>query len=85
MKLYISTSLVKGEENYQWYKYKGKKPYAVSRRGGDVHIGAGDVFGIRGSANGKSIRLVLRGQLTKVFTITDTDVGALTKNSSPTK
>lgn len=60
----------KGEESYQWFTFKGSKPVTLDFRGNPETISKGDKFGVRKSANGKNIRLILPDEETRVFTLT---------------
>jgi len=72
-------ALVKGEEHYQWYKFHGTTPVTLSFRGQPETIKKGDRFGVRKSANGKQIRLILPDEETRVFTLTQDQATALSK------
>lgn len=59
---------IKGEGEYTWFKYKGPL-VMLPFRGISVGLAAGEVFGVRPSSDGKHIRLVLQGDINRVFTI----------------
>ena len=60
----------KGEEHYKFYTFNGARPVTLEFRGTPEKISKGDKFGVRKSANGKQIRLILPDEETRVFTIT---------------
>jgi len=72
-------ALVKGEEHYSWYKFHGTTPVTLSFRGQSEAVKKGDRFGVRKSANGKQIRLILPDEETRVFTLTQDQATALSK------
>ena len=51
-------SRIKGDDEYDFYTYKGV-PIEVEFRGHPITISKGMKFGVRPSSHGKSIRLVL--------------------------
>lgn len=59
---------IKQEHEYSWFTYKGK-PIGLPFRGKTERLEQGQIFGVRPSSDGKKIRLVFEGQLTRVFTI----------------
>ncbi len=59
---------IKPAESYQFYTYKGK-PMQIPYRGIEVPLTKGQKFGVRKSANGKKIRLVMGDEVSRVFTI----------------
>jgi len=59
---------IKGEDEYDFFTYKGK-PIDVPFRGITRTLEKGQRFGVRKSSNGKQIRLVFEGDLTRVMTI----------------
>lgn len=61
---------IKGEEHYDFFTYKGKKPVEITRRGQTVEVKKGMKFGVRQSVNKKDIRLIFPGEPNKVFTLT---------------
>jgi hypothetical protein len=61
---------IKPEEVYHWFTFKGKKPVTLDFRGQPEVISKGDKFGVRKSANGRNIRLILPQEETRVFTLT---------------
>ena len=63
-------SRIKGADEYDFFTYKGKTPVEFDNRGRSLMLKTGDRFGVRPSSNGKEIRIVKEGQLTKVVTIT---------------
>lgn len=69
----------KGEEHYKFYTYKGVKPVTLEFRGNPEVIKKGDKFGVRKSANGKQIRLILPDEETRVFTLSLDQAQALSK------
>ena len=73
------TAAIKPESHYQFFKYKAKKPVVIQFRGSDVMVETGDNFGVRQSVNGKDIRLIFKGQPTRVFTLTSEQAKKLAK------
>jgi hypothetical protein len=69
----------KGEEHYQWHLYRGAKPVTLEFRGNPEVIKKGDKFGVRKSANGKNIRLILPDEETRVFTLSQEQANALAR------
>ncbi len=67
---FLIHSAVKGEENYEFFTYKGKTPVVLQYRGKPVEVTKGMRFGVRQSVNKKDIRLIFPGQPTKVLTLT---------------
>lgn len=65
---YPITALIKGEGSYDFFTYRGPK-IDLDYRGKSVPLSKGDRFGVRKSANGKSIRFVFENELTRVFTL----------------
>lgn len=59
---------IKPVESYQFYTYVGK-PMQIPYRGIEVPLTKGQKFGVRKSANGKKIRLVMGDEVNRVFTI----------------
>jgi hypothetical protein len=57
-----------GEEKYDWFRYGGK-PLEVPFRGITRTLEKGQRFGVRKSSNGKQIRMVFDGDITRVMTI----------------
>lgn len=75
--------MIKTKEDYQWYIFKGNKPMFIYFRGNPVSIKQGDKFGMRLSASGKNIRLVLdRLGVTHVITIDFDEKQVLVKRST---
>lgn len=59
---------IKPEENYDWFKYGGK-PLEIPFRGITRTLEKGQQFGVRKSANGKQIRMIFKGDPTRVMTL----------------
>jgi hypothetical protein len=78
-------SNIKGDDSYNWYKWVGPGATVVARRGLNTAINKGTVFGMRASSNGKSIRLIFKGEPTKVFTLDTVQHALLVKKSAKTK
>lgn len=82
------TALIKGEEYYQWYSFTGA-PMRFRRSGeaaGEMvyMLNKGDLFGVRRSANGKKIRLILKEWgPTRVFTLDASAAKKLAAISKP--
>lgn len=72
-------ALVKGEESYQWFVYHGATPVTLDFRGSPETIRKGDRFGVRKSASGRKIRLILPDEETRVFTLTQDQAQALSR------
>jgi KTSC and Metallopeptidase N-terminal fusion domain len=72
-------ALVKPEDVYKFFVFKGTKPVTLDFRGKTEQIEKGDKFGVRKSANGKQIRLIRPGAETRVFTLTQEQANALAK------
>jgi len=66
---YLIESLVKPVASYEFFTYEGRSAVPVSFRGKPIQIEKGTRFGVRKSANGKSIRLIFPDEPTKVITI----------------
>lgn len=64
-------SSVRGYDAYDWFAYgKPKALHLVSKGGTKVYLDKGDLFGVRKSANGKQIRMIVeKVGPTKVFTL----------------
>lgn len=79
------TALIKGEEAYQWFTFLGKKAVNFYRKGNSnilYPLFPGGKFGLRKSADGKSIRMILHTEgPTLVFTLRPEDSQFLAKNS----
>lgn len=61
---------IKGDDEYNWFKYKGADIELPWRHGKTETLFKGEVFGVRWSSNGKSMRLIIkRLGTTRVFTI----------------
>ncbi|QRE00349.1 hypothetical protein [Burkholderia phage BCSR5] len=60
----------KAVEHYDFYTYKGRALVELSYRGTPVTVSKGTEFGVRKSADGKKIRLILNREPNKVYTIT---------------
>lgn len=80
--MYSITALIKNEEHYDFFIYTGR-PVVLNYRGKEQTITKGQKFGVRKSANGKQIRLVLDDALTRVFTIDLETANKLAKNLEP--
>jgi hypothetical protein len=63
------TALIKTSQHYDFFTYQGSKPVTVTYRDKDYEITKGTKFGVRKSANGKQIRLVIGNDVSRVFTI----------------
>lgn len=63
-------ALVKSEEAYEFFTYRGAQPVEIQYRGKPIEVKKGQRFGVRPSANKKSIRLVLGDDISRVITLT---------------
>jgi hypothetical protein len=72
---------VKGEEDYQFYRYTGPT-MMLNFRGKEEPISKGDKFGVRKSSDGKKIRLIMDDNLSRVFTISLPEATSLSKHVS---
>lgn len=59
---------IKDDDEYDWFRYSGK-PIEVPFRGITRTLDKGQIFGVRKSSNGKQIRMVFDGDLTRVMTL----------------
>ena len=59
---------IKPAENYTWFVYQGRQ-MDLPFRGIQVPLMKGQKIGVRKSANGKQIRLVMGDEITRVFTL----------------
>jgi len=66
---FLLESRIKGEDEYSFFTYKKGPPITVDFRGQPREIKKGTRFGVRPSSNGKFVRLVFPGELTKVITV----------------
>ncbi len=82
----VEVALVKGTDAYDWFVYMGKPLDMRSRLGTSFRLEKGDRFGVRKSANGKSIRFVAEELgVSKVFTLDMDIANQLAKNSKVSK
>ena len=80
------TAAIKGEEAYVWFLYTGPSLHAANDKGRTLSLEKGDKFGVRKSANLKSIRLITQeGGPNKVFTCDAEMAALLAKRCKPTK
>lgn len=79
-------SSVRGYEAYDWFAYgKPKALHLVSKGGTKVYLDKGDLFGVRKSANGKQIRMIVEKiGPTKVFTLSSDLANTLAKAAKAT-
>lgn len=77
--MYSFLAAIKPASAYEWFTYSKGAPIELDFRGKPVTISKGQKFGVRKSASGKNIRLVLPNEITKVFTITLDQAKALAK------
>jgi hypothetical protein len=73
------TAAIKPETAYQWFSYKGARPVKLDFRGKTVVVEKGMRFGVRPSVNGTDIRLIFKGEPTKVHTLTKQQADKLAK------
>lgn len=59
---------IKGDDEYDWLKYTGK-PLEIPFRGITRTLNTNQKIGVRKSSNGKQIRMVFDGDLTRVMTL----------------
>ncbi len=59
---------IKGEDEYDWLKYKGKA-LEIPFRGITRTLEPGQKIGVRKSSNGKQIRMVFDGDMNRVMTL----------------
>jgi hypothetical protein len=59
---------VKGEDEYEFFKYGGR-PLEIPFRGITRTLEKGQQFGVRKSSNGKQIRMIFKGDPTRVMTL----------------
>lgn len=59
---------VKGEDEYEFFKYGGQ-PLEIPFRGITRTLEKGQQFGVRKSSNGKQIRMIFKGDPTRVMTL----------------
>lgn len=59
----------KGAEHYQYFIYMGKKTIDLPYRGISIPLEPGQRFGVRKSADNKKIRLIIDGEINRVFTL----------------
>lgn len=64
----LVTARIKEKSEYDWFRYSGK-PMEIPFRGITRTLETGQKFGVRKSSNGKQIRMVFDGDLTRVMTI----------------
>lgn len=76
---------IKPAENYSWFTYTSKKSIDLPYRGIEVPLSRGQKFGVRKSANGKHIRLVMGDEINRVFTIPLDTAKAIAKNCEAIK
>ena len=75
-------ALIKPNENYQWYVWKGTDRPMESKHGIKHTLKKGERFGMRPSSNGKFIRLIFEELgTTKVFTLGEGESMELVKKS----
>lgn len=76
-------ALIKGIENYKWYRYNGPV-HGLERHGVEDQLKKGEIFGVRPSSNGKKIRVILKSLgPTKVFTVEPDELNWIAKKSKP--
>lgn len=79
-------ALVKPDAAYIWFSYNGPELNAANDKGRKLSLIQGDKFGVRKSANGKSIRLITKTDgPTKVFTCDEHMAQLLAKRCKPSK
>lgn len=76
----IQTARIKPTADYDMFTYNGKRPIALDFRGKEVMLERGMRFGVRKSADGKKIRLILDSDANRVFTISLDTAKQLAKN-----
>lgn len=59
---------IKPEENYDWFTYKGRA-LEIPFRGITRTLDKGQEFGVRRSSSGKQIRMIFKGDPTRVMTL----------------
>jgi len=74
-----TTAAIKGEENYEFFTFKGKQPVTLQYRGKPFVVEKGTRFGVRPSVNKKDIRLIFKGEPNRVFTLTMDQANQLAK------
>jgi hypothetical protein len=74
---------IKPEESYEWFTYNGKKPVMLNFRGKPVTLERGQRFGVRPSTSERDIRLVFKGEPTRVFTLNLKQAKDLAKGVKP--
>lgn len=84
IKVLVVTAAPKTADAYEWFTYTGKRFVSVAGRK-PLTVTNGGVFGVRFSADRKSLRLVMQGQETKVYTLDTETAKALAKNCVPLK
>ena len=77
--MYSFLAAIKPATSYDWFTYTKGPAIELDFRGKPVTISKGQKFGVRKSASGKNIRLVLPDEITKVLTITLDQAKALAK------
>lgn len=78
----VSTSAVAPETDYSWNTYNSAASFGLLFRGKEVLIANGTQFGLRDGSKG-SARLILRGEPTKVMTITPEERTVLLARATP--
>jgi hypothetical protein len=78
-----TTAAVKGDMAYRWYKITSKRLQPMTLRGKECKLTEGQVIGLRPSTDGKTTRMVLKGELTKVMSPTREQVEYILKKASP--
>src|SRR4051812_44460907 len=82
----IEEAVIKDESHYSWYRYTSNKPMHVDFRGKPVTLKQGEIFGLRPSSNGKSIRLVVKSLgVNRVITIDEDERKSLESKSTGIK
>jgi len=61
-------SRIKGEDEYEWFRYLGK-PIEIPFRGITRTLETDQKIGVRKSSNGKQIRMVFDGDINRVMTL----------------
>lgn len=82
----IIQARVKGEDEYEWFKYMGPAIQSTNDYGRKLFLNTGMKYGARKSSSGKQIRLITEHEgPTKVFTCDAELAALLAKRSKPAK
>lgn len=85
----LEKARIKGDDEYEWYKYNGSKSVPLLGARGEAGmmkntLDKGTVFGVRPSSNPKNPwRLILKDAKTRVFSMAKDKIDALVRQSKP--